>query len=77
MQAKEYDAWYQMPRGRWIGEQEYQLLRMLLRPVAGQIMVDVGCGSGYFTRRFAADGVQVTGVDSDAARRSSMRNHND
>ncbi|MFA5171259.1 MAG: class I SAM-dependent methyltransferase [Sulfuriferula sp.] len=67
MQAKEYDAWYQTPRGRWIGEQEYQLLRMLLRPVAGQSMVDVGCGSGYFTRRFAADGVQVTGVDSDAA----------
>lgn len=27
MQAKECAAWYQTPRGRWIGEQEYQLLR--------------------------------------------------
>ena len=66
MQAKEYDAWYQTPRGSWIGEQEYQLLRTMLRPATGLSMIDVGCGTGYFTRRFAADGAQVTGVDPDA-----------
>lgn len=65
MQAKEYDAWYQTPRGSWIGEQEYQLLRMLLRSEAGQSMIDVGCGTGYFTRRFAGDSMQMTGVDPD------------
>ena len=26
-------------------------------------MIDVGCGTGYFTRRFALDGHRVTGVD--------------
>ncbi|ARU31469.1 SAM-dependent methyltransferase [Sulfuriferula sp. AH1] len=67
MQAKDYDAWYQTPRGSWIGEQEYRLLRRLLQPTAGQCMIDVGCGTGYFTRRFAADGVRVSGVDPDAA----------
>ena len=67
MQAKDYDAWYQTPRGSWIGEQEYQLLRRLLQPAAGQSMIDVGCGTGYFTRRFAADGAHVTGIDPDAA----------
>lgn len=66
MQAKDYDAWYQTPRGSWIGEQEYQLLRRLLQPATGQSMIDVGCGTGYFTRRFAADSVRVTGVDPDA-----------
>ena len=30
-------------------------------------MIDVGCGTGYFTRRFAMDGVQVTGIDPNPA----------
>ena len=30
-------------------------------------MIDVGCGTGYFTRRFAMDGIRVTGIDPDPA----------
>jgi SAM-dependent methyltransferase len=63
---QEYDAWYCTPRGAWIGEAEHRLLRALLRPVPGASVLDVGCGTGYFSRHFARDGCPVTGVDRDA-----------
>jgi ubiquinone/menaquinone biosynthesis C-methylase UbiE len=63
MTPEEYDAWYRAPRGRWIGETEYRLLCEMLAPAPGASVLDVGCGSGYFTRRLAADGFEVTGID--------------
>lgn len=66
MTPAEYDAWYDSPRGRWIGELEYQLLLGQLKPRPGDHVLDVGCGTGWFTRRFAAiPGLHVTGVDLD------------
>jgi SAM-dependent methyltransferase len=65
MTADEYDAWYRTPRGAWIGQTEYRLLRRLLAARPGETLIDVGCGTGYFTRRFARDGLAVTGVDPD------------
>jgi SAM-dependent methyltransferase len=66
--AEQYDAWYHTARGRWIGAVEYQLLARLLRPEPGEHLLDVGCGTGHFTRWFArAATVQITGVDPDLA----------
>jgi ubiquinone/menaquinone biosynthesis C-methylase UbiE len=65
MDAAAYDAWYETARGRWIGETEYRLLHRVLAPAAGDSLLDVGCGSGYFTRRFAQDNLRVTGIDPD------------
>lgn len=67
MTPQQYDAWYRTPRGRWIGETEYRTLSRLLAPAPGATVIDVGCGTGYFTRRFALDGQRVTGVDLDAS----------
>ena len=67
MNPGDYDAWYDTPRGRWIGETEHELLLRLLEPRSGDRVVDVGCGTGWFTRRLAAlPGLHVTGVDVDA-----------
>jgi SAM-dependent methyltransferase len=66
MSPADYDAWYRTPRGRWIGETEYRLLREVLVPPAGASVLDVGCGTGYFTRRLASNGLDVTGVDPSA-----------
>ena len=64
MTPEEYDAWYRTPRGRWIGEIEYRLLVRLLQPAPGAALLDVGCGTGYFTRRLAREGFDVTGIDA-------------
>src|SRR3972149_5017020 len=68
MKPADYDAWYSAPRGAWIGEQEFRLLRAMLGPRPGEPLLAVGCGTGYFTRRFAADGeCRVTGLDIDCS----------
>ena len=67
MDPAAYDAWYATRRGDWIAEREFSLLWRLMRPNPGASLLDVGCGTGHFSRRFAAAGLPVTGVDPDAA----------
>ncbi len=63
--AAAYDAWYDTPRGRWIGEREFRLAQCLLAPQPGETLLDVGCGTGWFTRRFAATGLRPDGSGSE------------
>ncbi len=60
-----YESWYHTPRGAWIGDIEFSLLLRSLQPGPGQTLLDVGSGTGYFSRRFAGSGLRVTGVDPD------------
>lgn len=68
MDAAEYDAWYQTPRGGWVGDVEFRLLTEWLAPEKGEMLLDVGCGTGYFARRFAREcGQSVVGLDPNLA----------
>jgi SAM-dependent methyltransferase len=67
MNAADYDAWYDTPRGRWVGDAECRMLLRAVEPRQGETLLDVGCGTGWFTRRMARlPGVQVTGLDINA-----------
>jgi SAM-dependent methyltransferase len=70
-----YDAWYESPRGRWIGDTEFALLYSMLAPQRGEALLDVGCGTGCFSRRFADAGLAVTGIDLDAPALRFARDH--
>ncbi|HKJ76151.1 MAG TPA: class I SAM-dependent methyltransferase [Gammaproteobacteria bacterium] len=67
MEPADYEAWYRTERGGWIAEREHALMQRLLAATPGQTLLDVGCGTGHFSRRFATDGLIVTGIDPDAA----------
>lgn len=64
MKAETYDRWYETPRGRWIGQREVDLILGALQPRPGESLLDVGCGTGYFTRALgSAIGGPTSGID--------------
>lgn len=60
-----YEAWYHTPRGAWVSSIEFSLLMKLLPRSPEGTLLDVGCGTGHFSRLFAHTGLDVTGVDPD------------
>jgi SAM-dependent methyltransferase len=62
-----YHAWYETQRGAWIAKRELDLMLALLRPQRTQRLLDVGCGTGWFSSRFADIRLRVTGLDPDPA----------
>ena len=75
LNPSEYEAWYQTARGSWIAGREFDLMRRLLDAPAGATLLDVGCGTGHFSRRFAAAGLRVAGLDPDPAMLGHARGH--
>jgi ubiquinone/menaquinone biosynthesis C-methylase UbiE len=61
--AADYEAWYQTA-GRRADQLEKELLMgSLARFPAAVTLLEVGCGSGHFTRWFSEKTLQATGLD--------------
>ena len=64
---EKYNHWYHTQYGSWVGQLEFLLLCQLIQPINNSSLLDVGCGSGYFSRKFADYGLNVIGIDPDQA----------
>jgi ubiquinone/menaquinone biosynthesis C-methylase UbiE len=62
-----YAAWYKKPRGQWIAEREFKIIQSMMQIKSGSSLLDVGCGTGYFSTQFSDTGLTVTGLDPDKA----------
>lgn len=65
--AEKYEAWYHTPRGNWIANREFRLMSAMMQAKPDSHILDVGCGTGYFSRRFVDMGYRVTGIDPNGA----------
>jgi ubiquinone/menaquinone biosynthesis C-methylase UbiE len=60
---EKYDKWFETPIGALVKNYESDLLLDMLRPDQGEIILDVGCGTGVFTLDVLSFGPHVIGLD--------------
>ena len=66
--AADYDQWYQTAEGTMYDRLEKRAVtRLLPRSGYGRRLLEVGCGTGHWTRLFSDRGFEVTGVDISAS----------
>lgn len=62
-EARAYDAWAGNPQRRPAAELEKRLMLDMLKPMRGESLLDIGCGTGASLLPFLDAGLQVTGID--------------
>jgi SAM-dependent methyltransferase len=72
--ASGYEAWYGSRRGRRVDRAEKTLLDWLLvRLPATERVLEVGCGTGHFSRQLASRSLRVVGLDRSPAMLASLQ----
>ena len=64
--AVHYEQWYATGKGAYFDEVEKRMLRTALSEVKNGSLLEVGCGTGHFTRFFAKLGFDAVGIDISA-----------
>lgn len=72
--ASRYEAWYGTGKGRRVDRAERALLDWMLArlPRTGQVL-EVGCGTGHFSRYLAMQPLRVVGLDRSPAMLAALR----
>ncbi len=58
-----YDSWFTTPIGSLVKKYESELLLEMLEPQKEERILDVGCGTGVFTREALDHGASIVGLD--------------
>ena len=65
--ADTYDSWYDSARGKLYDKLEKQALDGLLTGIAkGSQLLEIGCGTGHWSKYFSGKGFEITGIDISA-----------
>ncbi|MFH1452749.1 MAG: methyltransferase domain-containing protein [Armatimonadota bacterium] len=62
--AQGYENWYFTDKGKFLSDMEKKALMEFVEPYKGEKLLDIGCGTGFFSTYFQEKGFNVTGVDS-------------
>jgi SAM-dependent methyltransferase len=61
--ATHYNEWFLKRRNRFAADLESRLMLGMLDPVAGESVLDIGCGTGASIEPLLERGLDVTGID--------------
>jgi ubiquinone/menaquinone biosynthesis C-methylase UbiE len=61
--ARAYDQWASKTRNRMTAGLEHRLMLDMLKPIRGESILDIGCGTGASAMPFVDMGLQVTAID--------------
>lgn len=75
--AKHYEGWFEMPVGRIVDHEETALLRSMLPEGDGETFLDIGCGTGHFSRVLISHGYKVFGSDLSIAMLKEAKRRNE
>ena len=63
LEGTSVSMWPNQCLNRLYEREEQKLIGRYLGDIAGSVLLDLGCGTGRFSRKFAAQGARVTGID--------------
>jgi ubiquinone/menaquinone biosynthesis C-methylase UbiE len=61
--ARGYDEWYETDFGKYTASAQNELMTILLKPIPGQRLLDIGCGTGTHLKLFEELGLDTVGLE--------------
>ncbi len=65
--ARRYEEWLADEKNRAALDLEMRLMKSMLRPVCGESLLDIGCGTGESIKAYLGKGINLTGIDPSGA----------